>query len=134
MSFEFRTQVLTDGAKALLIINGGGIVALLGVVSQILPPEGSEERFYTITLLYGILCLSGGLISATLNYYCHYLSSKYWESGDTSKHSCTHRLEIASVCLSIFLFISGVLIIIWKITSHLEAPLLPLSPFQYPPP
>lgn len=65
---ERRAQIDNETLKALLAINGGGILALLSVSSVLLSKPGQEEflRFIFIA----ILLLAGGLVLAVLHNQC----------------------------------------------------------------
>ncbi len=118
MSHEARTQILTDGAKALLIINGGGIVALLGVLAKLLPFKEDDEKFYATVILVGIGCLSLGLVLAAANYYFRFWASSYHDNQVPEKHLWFYKLERLSVILSFVFFILGVSTIVFRIYSH----------------
>lgn len=115
MSHDARTQILTDGAKALLVINGGGIVALLGVLAKLLPFSTSDEKYYATVILVGIASLTIGLVLAAANYYFRFWTSHYWDEGNEEKHPRFYSLERLSVLLSFTFFIFGVLSIVVRI-------------------
>lgn len=122
MSHEARTQILTEGAKALLLINGGGIVALLGVLTQFFPPENEAERFFAAAMLCAMASLAFGLMMAAANYYFRFWSSSYWDHGEKNKHQRMYRLEKYSVILSFVFFIVGVLGIVISLLWYLFQP------------
>ncbi len=62
---ERRSQIDTETVKALLLINGGGIVTLLGVFSQVLG-KGGYEHLATV-ILVGVLILMFGLMCAVIH-------------------------------------------------------------------
>lgn len=119
MSQEARTEILTSGAKALLLINGGGIVALLGVLTKLLPLKGQwdDERFYASVVLMGVGMLSLGLVAAAANYFFRFWASTYW--GD-KKHPRYFALEKLSVVFSFVLFFMGVTTVIVRIYLHIN--------------
>ena len=112
MSHEARTQILTGGAKSLLIINGGGIVALLGFLTRLLPFESDNNRAYASLVLFAIASFTIGLVVAAANYYFRYWASSYYDNGPKEKHPRAHRLEKASVVVSFAFFILGAFVLV----------------------
>ncbi len=121
MSHTARTEILTSGAKALLLINGGGIVALLGVLTKLLPPTKDDEKYFASVVLLGIGMLSAGLVIAAANYYFRFWASTYWERGETGKHSLYFGLERLSVLFSFGFFVLGVSTVVLRMYFHLSA-------------
>ncbi len=109
MSHDARTEILTGGAKALLIINGGGVLALLTLLSELIPFTGKENIIFASIVLFGIACLSMGLVVAAANYYFRYWASSSYDESKKEKHKLYWFLEKASVVLSFILFIVGAL-------------------------
>jgi hypothetical protein len=62
---ERRSQIDTETVKALLLINGGGIAALLTVFSQVLGKSGYEPLASEI--LVGVLIFMFGLVCAVIH-------------------------------------------------------------------
>jgi len=62
---EIRAQIDTENVKGLLLINGGGAVALLAFLPTILNKAGYES--FVKAILFGLLCFSGGLIVALIH-------------------------------------------------------------------
>lgn len=73
-----RAQTDTETVKALLLINGGGAVALLYILPSILS-NGRYEQF-TSTILEGILILMVGLICAIVHNLFRGKCSAHWEN------------------------------------------------------
>jgi hypothetical protein len=65
---ERRAQIDTETLKALLLINGGGIVALLTFSSVLLARPGQEGFLRCIFI--AIMLLAAGLVSAVLHNQC----------------------------------------------------------------
>lgn len=62
---ERRSQIDTETVKALLLINGGGAIALLSLLPSILDKDGYERLAFTI--LIGVLILMFGLVCAVVH-------------------------------------------------------------------
>ena len=62
---ERRSQIDTETVRALLLINGGGAIALLTLLPSILDKEGYEPLASAI--LKGVLILMIGLVSAVVH-------------------------------------------------------------------
>jgi len=65
---EIRAQIDAETAKALLFINGGGVVAMLALVPAFLTHPGWERIAWAI--LWGVLILTFGLLFAVLHNLC----------------------------------------------------------------
>jgi hypothetical protein len=77
---ERRSQIDTETFKALLLINGGGTVALISTLSFILTKEGLEPL--TRAILFGILIMIFGLAFAIAhNHFRRRCSLKYETHG-----------------------------------------------------
>lgn len=63
-----RAQIDTEVAKGLILINGGGGIALLAFLPHVLGIPGYEPLIYS--LLVSLLCFQFGLIAAVL--HSHY--------------------------------------------------------------
>jgi hypothetical protein len=62
---ERRSQIDTETVKALLLINGGGVAALLTVFSQVIGKPGYEPLASEI--LVGVLIFMFGLVCAVIH-------------------------------------------------------------------
>jgi formate hydrogenlyase subunit 3/multisubunit Na+/H+ antiporter MnhD subunit len=107
MSQEARVEILNGGARALLLINGGGIVALLGLLSRFYPFAEDANKGYVSVVLFGIACLTLGLLFAAMNYYFRYWASMYWERKKAQEHRRMFWFEKASVIASFAFFFVG---------------------------
>ena len=101
---EVRAQIATEGAKALLLINGGGIVALLGFLSSVW--DGGEPALIT-GILQGIWLLSLALVSAASNFFLRYWASTSFQRDWTRRHRFFRFLEWAVIMLSFLLFLAA---------------------------
>lgn len=101
---EVRANIATEGAKALLLINGGGIVALLGFLSSV----WDEAQPALINgILQGIWLLALALVSAAANFFLRYWASTSFQRGWTRRHQVFRFLEWAVIVLSFLLFLSA---------------------------
>ncbi|MBI2715883.1 MAG: hypothetical protein HYX37_15740 [Rhizobiales bacterium] len=62
---ERRSQIDTETVKALLLINGGGAIALLSLLPALLGKDGFKG--FVLAILIGILILMFGLICAVVH-------------------------------------------------------------------
>ena len=62
---EIRAQIDTEVVKGLLLINGGGAIALLAFLPTILKEPKYEAL--TMAVLYALLCFLVGLFSAVIH-------------------------------------------------------------------
>ena len=99
---EIRAQIATDGAKALLFINGGGIVALLGFLSTV---WAAKEADLIIAILQGIWLLALALVSAAANYYFRYWASTTFQREWKIRHWIFWTLEWLSILVSFSIFL-----------------------------
>ena len=74
---EIRAQVDAETAKALLFINGGGVIAMLALVPGFLQHPGGERIVFAI--LWGVLILTFGLLFAVLHNRCQRRCSLVYE-------------------------------------------------------
>ncbi len=65
---EIRAQIDAETAKALLFINGGGVIAMLALVPVFLQHPGRER--IASAILLGVLILTLGLFFAVLHNRC----------------------------------------------------------------
>ena len=115
---EIRAHIATEGAKALLIINGGGIVALLGFLSTIW--RGGDPVVIT-AILQGIWLLAIGLTSTVANYFFRYWASTSFQREWTIRHRIFWLLEWLSVAGSFILFLSALYVIVTGAQSVIDA-------------
>lgn len=108
MSHDARTQLLSEGAKALLLINGGGIVALLALLATLLPIGTEDEKFYALLVLFSIGFFFIGQVLAAANYFFRFRAALHWDTGGAVKHSRFLWFENVSVLLSFIFFLLGV--------------------------
>ena len=62
---EIRAQIDTETVKGLLLINGGGVVALLAFLPSILGKPGYEPLARAI--LWGLVLFQGGLVATLIH-------------------------------------------------------------------
>jgi hypothetical protein len=62
---EIRAQIDTENVKGLLLLNGGGAVALLAFLPTVIVKP--EYHLLTKSILYGLLLFQGGLIAAVIH-------------------------------------------------------------------
>ena len=74
---EIRAQIDAETAKALLFINGGGVVAMLALVPVLLQRPGYER--IASAILLGVLILTFGLLFAVLHNRCRRRCSLVYE-------------------------------------------------------
>lgn len=75
---EIRAQIDADTVKALLLLNGGGAVALLAFLQAILD-KGDEYDPLVRGVLWGLLILMLGLASAVAHNICRRKCSLHYE-------------------------------------------------------
>lgn len=62
---ERRSQIDTETVKALLLINGGGAIALLSLLPSILDKDGYNSL--ALAILFGVVIFMFGLVSAVIH-------------------------------------------------------------------
>ena len=117
---EIRAKIATEGAKALLIISGGGIVALLGFLSTI---WDKKEVVVILAVLEGIWLLAVALMSTAANFFFRYWASVAYQSQWPIRHQIFWSLEWASIIASFTLF----LLALYTIVSGAAAVIKPLA-------
>jgi hypothetical protein len=79
-----RAGLHTEGVKGILILNGGGILALLTFVTQLtLATAPKPGLIQTITV--AIACFSGGLVAAAPINHLRYEASRLYDNEETNK-------------------------------------------------
>ena len=81
---EIRAQIDTENVKGLLLINGGGAVALLAFLSSILGKPDYEPLARAI--LWGLLLFAGGLITALIHNHLRRRCSLAYCNPNIGKH------------------------------------------------
>lgn len=83
---EIRSNIDTENVKGLLLINGGGAVALLAFLPSIL---GKPEYFLlTRYVAWGLFCFQLGLVFAVLHNHLRRRCSLAW---DSNRSKCKYR-------------------------------------------
>lgn len=127
---ELRSQIDTETVKGLLLINGGGAVAMLAFLPTVL----GKPEFVPLakTILIGLLLCQIGLLAAVVHNRLRRICSLAYESqkfspvpcrlfGRTLREPCVCVWNIAFMWFSILLFFAagvivflGGILIVWK--------------------
>jgi hypothetical protein len=100
---EIRAQIDTETVKALLIVNGGGVVALLSMFASIIGKNGFESLAKAI--LIGVLFLMLGLASAVIhNHLRRRCSLVYEQTSVKNGYLFGFVLPSPTVCFLSWLF------------------------------
>jgi hypothetical protein len=103
-----RNESATELVKALLIINGGGAVALLAYLQAIWIPSPVLAR----PTIIGIGCLAFGvLVAATFHLFRHQASLHY-QFGTKEAGKKFDRLYLVSASVSLIAFLIGVSVVL----------------------
>jgi len=102
---EIRAQIDTENVKALLLINGGGAVALLAFLPSVLgkPEYASLMR----AILYGLLLYQFGLLSAVVHNRLRRKCSLIFQAHGYKPPPCSvfgFKLKEPCVCSASILF------------------------------
>ena len=108
---EIRAQIDTENVKALLQINGGGVVALLAFLPYVL---GKPEYLpLAHSILWGLLIFQVGLLAAVVHNRLRRKCSLVYQAHGYQPPPCTvfgHKLRQPCVChTSIFFMWASVL-------------------------
>lgn len=104
-----RAALLTEGFKGLLLVNGGGAVALLAFLQAI----WSKDRDLANAVLVGIGCMSSGLAIALLipffRYHHSHLAQKKERGQNYSeqKRKCFFWAYVSCQYLAVLCFVLG---------------------------
>lgn len=77
---QIRATIDSETAKALLLLNGGGAVALLAFLPTVIDREGYQPLARAV--LYGVLMLMSGLVSAVIHNHLRRHCSLRYEKHD----------------------------------------------------
>lgn len=107
---QVRAAIATEGGKALLVINGGAAVALLGFLAAIWKEQGSNQL--ALAVLDSFLLFGLGVAAAAANFFFRYWTSVANQNGWKIRFKIYWLLEWASVLLSFFFFLAAVLLLV----------------------
>ena len=105
---EIRAQIDTENVKALLLINGGGAVALLAFLPAVLGKPQYEAL--TRAILWGILLFQAGLLSAVVHNRLRRKCSFVYQSHNYQPPPCSIfglKLNEPCICSVSILFMWG---------------------------
>ncbi|MHC4123900.1 MAG: hypothetical protein ACYSSI_10030 [Planctomycetota bacterium] len=80
---EIRAQIDTENVKGLLLINGGGVVALLAFLPAIL--DKPNYKPLSVAILWSLLFFQIGLVAALVHNHLRRRCSLAYESTETKK-------------------------------------------------
>lgn len=106
---EVRAQIASEGARALVIISGGGIVALLGFLSSI---WGENNTTLVRAILDGVSMFSVALVSGVANYFFRFWTSTTFQRRWMVRHWMFWILEWLSIFVSFGFFIGGIAVLV----------------------
>lgn len=123
-----RDQAASDLVRALLIINGGGAVALLVFLQATLFQAENFSRSTIIALttptIIAVVILSFGAALGAAFHLFRYQASWYRQSGEDPKWKMFQRLYLISASLSLFSFLAGIVVIAVGVWNALKLPCL----------
>lgn len=92
---EIRANIDSENVKGLLLINGGGAVALLAFLPSIL---GQPEYYALVrSVICGLLCFQFGLVCAVIHNHLRRRCSLAW---DSKRSKCRFRgKELLEPCI-----------------------------------
>jgi len=105
---EQRNEAITELVKALLIINGGGAVALLAFLQS----AWVQDKALVAPVAYAVSALAFGSLFAAACHLLRYYASWYHQSENTARSARFRRLYLLFALASLFAFASGVAIIV----------------------
>jgi hypothetical protein len=79
---ETRSKMDQEGIRGLLVINGGGAVALLALFQALLDKPGTEA--FRAPVLWGLACFLLGMVAAVVHNRLARECSLEWEIADSS--------------------------------------------------
>lgn len=134
LGLEIRAQIDSENVKGLLLINGGGAVALLAFLPTVLGKP--EYAVLAKAILIGLLLFQFGLLAAVLHNRLRRVCSLVYEQakasspahpnpcrifGKTLREPCVCMWSTACMWLSVLLFFaagivvfSGGMLVVWK--------------------
>jgi len=108
---EQRNQALAELVKALLIINGGGAVALLAFLQS----AWAQDRMLVKPVACGVAVLAFGSVFAAACHLLRYYASWYHESGNAARFKFFRLCYLLSAWASLGAFVIGILIVVASI-------------------
>lgn len=94
---EIRAQIDAETAKALLFINGGGVIAMLALVPAFLQHPGWER--IASAILWGVLILTFGLFFVVIHNRCRRRCSLFHELNPTPWTFMGHTFSEPRACV-----------------------------------
>jgi hypothetical protein len=102
-----RNESATELVKALLIINGGGAVALLAFLQAVWSTAPTLAK----PTVLGIVFLSAGALSAAAFHFFRHQASWFHQSDEKSQWAKFRRLYLACASVSLLAFLVGMCIV-----------------------
>ena len=112
-----RDEASLAGVRGLLIINGGGAVALLAL----LPVIWDQDTDLVRLVVYGAAVFGVGTCVAGLSHFLRYHASYNFQAGNTKRFSWFRRGYIASWYISLFCALATVCWLAIRTLSLLNA-------------
>ena len=103
-----RNEAIAELVKALLIINGGGAVALLAFLQS----AWVQEKALVVPVAYAVSVLAFGSLLAAACHLLRYHASWYHQSGNTARSARFRRFYLVIAWASLFAFAGGVAVVV----------------------
>jgi hypothetical protein len=103
-----RDESFRELIKALLILNGGGAVALLAFLQAV----WTDSRALARPTICAIAALAIGALLAAASHLFRYEASWHWQRGEIDRWSRDRRIYLLLPSLSLALFVVGVAIVV----------------------
>jgi len=105
---EQRNEAIAELVKALLIINGGGSVALLAFPQS----PWVQDKALVVPVAYAVSMLAFGSLSAAACHLFRYHASWSHQSGNTARWAWYRRFYLLFAWASLVAFAGGVAIVV----------------------
>ena len=106
-----RDESIAELVKALLIINGGGAVALLAFLQS----KWVQDKALVVPVACAVGTLASGSLLAAACHLLRYYASWYHQRGNTTLSARFRRFYLLSACASLCAFAVGVVIVVMSV-------------------
>jgi len=110
-----RNEAMSELVKALLIVNGGGAVALLAFLER----TWSSARVLVKPTAIGVAFLAGGALLAGALHLFRYYASWHHQKGSHAERDKHTRFYLTCAALSIIAFAIGVSVVVVGVIGNL---------------
>jgi hypothetical protein len=112
-----RTEILNQFFRGMLLLNGGGCLALLALLQAI---WGDISPSFVRIVVFSMALFLAGLVFSAVSQFTRYTTSVDLQFGHAESGRLGQRVYIGLVVASVVAFVLGAIVILWGLSSFAE--------------